>query len=295
MGLNCSMITLKNNQLEATILPQGAELSSLVLRSTGRNYMWKGDPAFWGKYSPVLFPIVGTLKDNTYLYKGERYQLSRHGFARDRDFALVEQSESRAVFRLEDDTETRKQYPFAFRFSLIYELLNTTLKLTYRVENPASDSLYFSVGAHPAFAVPLEEGASYSDYALEFEQPETEGRWPISAEGLIEENPLPLLDQSILLPVTRELFSKDALVFKGLRSSWIRLVSDKHAAGWTFSYKDFPYMGIWAARGADFICIEPWCGIADPVNSNQDLTTKEGIQKLEAGGVFERSWSVTIH
>ncbi len=289
------MITLRNNLLEASINPKGAELTTLTLLATGRNYMWNGDPAFWGKFSPVLFPIVGTLKDNTYHYKGKAYQLPRHGFARDRNFELSEKTADRAVFLLTDDAASRENYPFAFRFSLIYELKERELQVTYRVVNPADLPLFFSVGAHPAFAVPLEEGASYSDYVLEFELAETAGRWPISPDGLIEKHPIPLMDHSSRLPISRELFSKDALVFKGLRSGWIRLVSEKYTAGWTFRYSGFPYMGIWAAKGADFVCIEPWCGIADPVSSDQEFTRKEGIHELAAGAVFERSWSIAPH
>jgi galactose mutarotase-like enzyme len=288
------MIKIQNESLRVEIDPKGAELTSLVNSSNQLEYMWSGDPAFWAKRSPVLFPIVGTLKENTYQISGETYVLGRHGFARDRHFIPEKVSEKKAVFLLKSDQDSLHVYPFNFEFRILYELRKATLNVTYEITNTGNNEMLFSVGGHPAFALPLVEGTQYEDYYLEFEQKETIGRWPISEQGLIEKKPVPLLDNSNTLALTKELFHKDAIVLKGLASTSVSLRSDKTPHGFIFDFADFPFLGLWAAKDADFICIEPWCGIADSVDTNQQLEDKEGIEKVEPGGVFSRTWSVEV-
>ena len=254
--------------------------------------MWSGDPAFWGKHSPVLFPIIGELKNNTYYYNNKAYRLSRHGFARDMEFTVVEQTTSSVGFSLLSNADTLQKFPFEFGFDIEYLLQQDWLTVTYKVKNTGNDDMYFSVGGHPAFKVPLVEGTAYDDYYLEFNKTENAGRWPISAEGLIETDAEPFLLNTNKLPLRKELFYRDAIVFKNLRSDTVRLRSSKHDKGIEFNFPGFPYLGVWAAKDADFVCIEPWCGIADPVNSSQQLTEKEGINRLAPQGIFERSWGV---
>lgn len=287
------MYTISNDILEATILTKGAELSSLVLLSDGHDYMWPAGAA-WPKHSPVLFPIVGTLKNNTYYYQGKAYQLPRHGFARDKNFTVIEQFTDRISMLLTDDEETQAVYPFAFKFIITYTLRRHTLYVTYQVQNPGTDVLYFSVGGHPAFKLPMETGTGYSDYYLQFNQTENAGRWPISADGLIEKQAIPLLNNTNQLPLTRELFAKDALVFKNLQSDGLTLASDAGRKTLTLNFPGFNYLGLWAARGGDFICIEPWCGIADSVDASQQLPDKEGIIPLQPYENFEKTWSVAV-
>ena len=167
---------------------------------------------------------------------------------------------------------------------------DNSLRVSYHVSNISSADMFFSVGGHPAFKVPLIGGTFYEDYYLEFNEEETTPRWPISKDGLIEKIPQPLLHQTNMLPLTKELFLKDAIVLKKPTSSVVTLRSDKTAHGFDFDFGDFPYLGIWAAKNADFVCIEPWCGIADSVDTNQQLIDKEGINKLSSGEIFERSW-----
>lgn len=288
------MFTIESQQLKAVINPKGAELTSLVHRTNGMEYMWSGDPAFWSKHSPVLFPIVGTLKDNAFQYKGQSYQLSRHGFARDQQFAVESQAPDAITFLLKSNEDSLKVFPFHFEFRMRYTVLESSLGLTYEVTNTGKEDMYFSVGGHPAFKVPLAEGTTYSDYYLAFDQVEKAPRWPISADGLIEDHPLPLLQNSQQLPLTKELFLKDAVVLKGLQSSRISLRSEKAPHGLDMDFPGFPFFGIWAAKNADFLCLEPWCGIADGVGHNQDITQKEGINKLPAKNVFVRTWTVTV-
>lgn len=285
---------IQNDHLSIAVQAKGAELVSLYHKKHTIEYMWNGDPAFWGKHSPVLFPIVGTLKNDTYYYNNSAYHLSRHGFARDRPFTLSASAASELCFTLESDAGTLQQFPFEFKFDIIYRLQQSRLTVTYRVQNTGNGDMYFSVGGHPAFKVPVVKGTDYNDYYLEFNEPEIASRWPISAEGLITTDAEPFLLHTNKLPLRKELFYRDALVFKNLRSDTVRLRSSKHDEGIEFNFSGFPYLGIWAAKDANFVCIEPWCGIADSVNSNQQLTDKEGINRLGPGLVFERSWGVGI-
>ena len=288
------MFTIEDQQLRINIHPKGAELQSIFHKGLQTEYMWSGDPAFWGKHSPLLFPIVGTLKDNTYYFADKAYHLSRHGFARDRDFAVESQTPDGITFLLRSDEATRAVFPFEFELRVIYRLLPQGLSTTYRIDNPAQTPLYFSVGGHPAFRVPLAAGTAYTDYYLEFDQPEDAPRWPISKDGLIEREPQMLLVDAKTIPLTKELFAKDALVLKGLKSSGVSLRSAQTQRGLKMSFPGFHFLGIWAAPGADFVCIEPWCGIADSVNTDQQWTTKEGINRLEARETFERTWTLTL-
>lgn len=286
--------TLENEKLIVGISPAGAELQRVFGKTDQLEYLWNGDPAFWAKHSPVLFPVVGTLKADTYYVNNKPYQLSRHGFAREMVFTVTEQAKDQIVFTLQSNAATELKYPFPFRFDIMYALVENSLSVTYRVSNTGSSVMYFSVGGHPAFKLPLTADTVYTDYYLEFNQPERAGRWSISKEGLIETKPLDLLNDTDRLPLTKELFQKDALVFKGLSSNSVTLKSDKTTHGLSLDFTGFPYLGIWAAKGADFVCIEPWCGIADSVDTNQQLATKEGIHSLQPAKNFERTWTLTV-
>ena len=288
-------VTLENDQLKIQVHPKGAELKSVFHKHTRLEYMWNADPAFWAKTSPILFPIVGTLKDDTYFFQGKSYTLSRHGFAREATFELEKQESNRAIFLLRSTPESREKFPFNFELRIIYSLVQDILEVGYDVRNTGADEMYFSVGGHPAFKIPLRKDTAYEDYYLEFNRKETISRWPISAKGLIEAKPLSMSADSSHLRLTRELFSQDALVFKNLQSDKVSIKSSSHAHGLEFSYTGFPYLGIWAAKNADFICIEPWCGIADSVLHDQQFTSKEGIEKVSGGKSWDRMWRVRFY
>ena len=288
------MQTLKNKNLTIKINPKGAELTSLFNNQNQTEYLWNADPMFWGKSSPVLFPIVGSLKENKYCFEGQEYMLPRHGFARDKEFIVEESDENSITFLLTHDENTLKVYPFKFEFRLIYSLENNAMNVTYSVKNTGENKMYFSVGGHPAFAVPLTENTSYDDYYLQFNKTETFKRWGLTSGGLIETQPIDFLIDTDKLDLTKELFYDDAIVFKNLESTSVILKSDKTNRQLKFDFEGFPYLGIWAAKDADFVCIEPWCGIADSANHNQELTQKEGIIKLSLGEIFERTWRVEI-
>ncbi|MFZ6025597.1 MAG: aldose 1-epimerase family protein [Bacteroidota bacterium] len=285
---------LSNEYLSISISDKGAELQSIINHNTGLEYMWSGNPDFWGKKSPVLFPIVGGLKNNSYQFNDTIYQLGRHGFARDRRFTVAEQSENSILFSLSDDAETLLVYPFHFSFYVGYHLKENNIHINYRVENTDERGIFFSVGAHPAFAVPLVDGTVFEDYYLQFSEKEDNGIWPLSSDGLIKEEAIPFFTNNDRVALRKSLFYGDALVFKSLRSSAISILCNKHTHGLRVTFPGFPFMGIWSTKDADFVCIEPWCGIADSINTSGRLEAKEGIHHLSVGESFQRSWSVQV-
>lgn len=286
-------LKIESEQIEATINMRGAELMSLQHKGNGLEYMWQADPAFWGKHSPVLFPIVGSLKNNHYFFEGKSYPLSRHGFAREMMFEGSKISDSKAVFTLKSNKETLEVYPFAFTLQLTYEIAGNKLSCTYTVTNPGEAAMWFSIGAHPAFNVPLVSGTKYEDHYLQFEQAEPLLKWPLQ-DGLIGNETMEVKADKGTLKLAPSLFYEDAMVFKHLKSTMMTLGNTQNEHGLHFNYRGFPYMGIWAAKDAPFVCIEPWCGHADTVDHNQELTQKPGIEMLEGGEQWERTWEVEV-
>lgn len=288
------MITIENNKLRVKINPLGAELVSLVVLDTNTEFMWNADPKYWGKTSPILFPIVGGLKDETYIFEGKKYNLPRHGFARTMLFEVEFQTSDSATFFLQNTEETEKVFPFKFELRLVYSIVKNSLSIKYIVKNPSEETLWFSIGGHPAFKCPIEESLNYEDYYLEFDENENLERWPLNNVGLVLDKPIVISKNTRILPLKKELFHQDALVLKHLNSDSIVLKSDKNHKHLKFTFKNFPYFGIWAAKNADFVCLEPWCGIADSADTNQDFKTKEGTIELESGRFFEREYTIEI-
>ena len=211
------MYIIENSFLSVSIQAKGAELISIYSKPLELEYLWNGDPAFWEKHSPVLFPIVGGLKNNTYFFNNSAYELPRHGFAREKIFSVTEQSTTSVTFSLVYDEETLLVYPFQFELKIHYSLNQSMLSVRYEVKNLSSeDEMYFSIGGHPAFKIPLLKDTKYEDHYLEFNKTEVSKRWPVSRDGLIEESPIPVFSNDSVLPLKKELFFQDALVFKDL-------------------------------------------------------------------------------
>jgi galactose mutarotase-like enzyme len=288
------MITIENEFVSAQIKPLGAELVSFFDKKAQQEYMWEANPEFWGKTSPVLFPIVGALKNNQYIFEGEKYTLPRHGFAREREFLTENRTNNEVTFLLISDEKTKEIYPFDFEFRIKYLLSEKSLSVNYSVTNTGEKDMYFSVGGHPAFKIPFETGTQYEDYYLEFEEIENSPRWDLTNEGLIKNQSSPFFENTNRIQLTKELFYGDALVFDDLKSQKVHIKSGKTDKKLTFDFSNFPYLGIWAAKNANFVCIEPWCGIADYENHNQELKEKSGMNQLKSEENFERTWSIEI-
>lgn len=289
------MYTIENEVLKVSVNTRGAELESISSKATKLEYLWSGDTKYWNKKSPILFPIVGALRENTYYYNGQAYHLPRHGFAREREFSCTNHLQHEVSFSLGADDETMKVYPFPFLLVITYQIESDQLSVSYKVLNTGDSDLFFSIGGHPAFRIPLEPRMDYDDYYLEFEKNEHAMRWLISPHGLIEPTPVHYLREENKLPLTKQLFMKDAIVFKHLNSDVINIKCDKSPHGIEFRFPRFPYLGIWAAPNADFVCLEPWCGIADSTHHDQQLLHKEGINMLVAGQWFERTWTARFY
>lgn len=287
------IISLENAQISASFSTKGGELQNLESKQTTLKYLWNGDSNFWGKFSPVLFPIVGGLKEDTYFFEQKAYHLPRHGFARDREFEAHKIAEDEVLFLLQEDAESLKVYPFSFQLGLRYQLIENTIRCTYEVFNTGDKALWFSIGGHPAFSVPVKPDLNYDDYYLEFNKDQQLNVHQVS-DNLIEAHTETIvLTAEGKLPLNHQLFYQDALVFKDLKSNKISLKSDKDPHGLDFHFEGFPFFGIWAAKDADFVCLEPWCGIADGVHHDQELCNKEGIIELAPEKKWSRHWEVT--
>ncbi|RYG21510.1 MAG: aldose 1-epimerase family protein [Chitinophagaceae bacterium] len=285
-------IYIENEHIRVSFSSKGAELQHITGVDSGTEYLWSGNPKYWPKFSPVLFPIIGALKDNLYHYEGETYALPRHGFARDMEFDVEKISECEILFTLTATAETLKVYPFEFQLGLRYKLAKATVCCTYEISNPSDKELLFSIGGHPAFAAPLNKQGEYSDYYLQFNADDELICYAIE-DNLITDNTIILNLNEKQLSLNHELFYNDALVIKNLKSNSISLMNNKNYNGINLKFDDFPYFGIWAAKDADFVCLEPWCGIADSVNHNQQLNDKEGIITLAPHKEWKRTWEVT--
>jgi galactose mutarotase-like enzyme len=280
------IITISNTTLTATINTLGAELISLV--KNNKNYIWNIDETYWNKTSPVLFPIVGRLKNDSYSFNGKTYQLSRHGFARNMEFTFDKKSDSQVIFELNETEETKAIYPFNFKLFMAYTLMENELVIEYFVRNESDEVLPFSIGAHPAFAI----SDKFENYTLQFNKADTFETHQLENESFNGKTTLvDTKNNAIALNYT--LFEKDALVFKSLKSNEVTL-KNKDKAILKVNYDHFPYLGIWTKQNAPFLCIEPWCGLADSTNHNGNLEEKEGINHLPAGEDFLRAIRIEI-
>lgn len=280
-------ITLSNSELTATINTFGAELIS-IKNNSNREYIWEGNPNYWGKHSPILFPIVGSLKNNIYSYNNATYQLSRHGFARDLEFDIIEKTDNKVVFSLQQSAITLEKYPFNFELQISYTLTKSVLKIGYKVINNNDFSMPFSIGAHPAFALAND----FENYELLFEVSE---KLVVSRleNDLISNTTYVLPMENNSLPLNYSLFENDALVFKTIASKSVTIAENK-IPFLKVDYMDFPSLGIWTKSQAPFICIEPWFGYADTIENNGNLEDKEGIQILDKNQIFETNYLIEI-
>jgi len=280
--------TIANATLSATIKHAGAELCSLKKNSTNKEYIWEGNPEFWGKHSPILFPIVGTLKDNTFTYNDTPYHLSRHGFARDMTFTLIEQQDDSATFSLQANQETLKVYPFEFELQIKYTLTENALAISYKVKNNGTSKMPFSIGAHPAFSL----AENFEDYSLQFENNE-KLEYTLLENNLISAETASLTTTEGIVNLNYQLFEKDALIFKSLESKSITILENKKPL-LAVEFEGFPHLGIWTPKDAPFLCIEPWFGYSDAVDSNGNIFEKDGIQILESSAIFNSKFSISI-
>jgi galactose mutarotase-like enzyme len=259
----------------------GAQLS--VLRDgTGRDLLWDGNAAIWAGRAPLLFPIVGALNGGRYRLGSDWYALSRHGFARGSRFEVIDAGPAQAVFRLRADAASRRIYPFEFELAVRFQLEGATLQIESIVSNRGGVPLYASLGYHPAFRWPLPFGQSREAHYVQFECEEPAAARGLDEQGLLapQLQPTPIAARKLLLDDA--LFRNDAIIFDALRSRRVTYGAER-GPRIGVSFPDSPYLGVWTKPGANFICIEPWNGIADPRGFEQDFSQKPGIFSVAPG------------
>ena len=289
---------LKNTGLEATIESFGAELVSLQ-DNEGKEYLWCGDSAFWGRHSPVLFPFVGKVKDGRYRYKGVEYAMGQHGFARDMEFLFVSQTEDEIWFALESTVETLQKYPFAFRLEIGYKLIKNTLRVMWKVFNPATEeTLHFSIGAHPAFLCPIEEGTTQSQHFIQLDVKEAEYHSASMENGLRLPDGRIWKSEDGRQQLTEGFFDmgdRGTYIFENNQVKEVALVRPDGRPYVTVSF-DMPLVAVWSPekKQAPFVCIEPWCGRCDAVDFTGSLEEREWANQLAPGSVFETCYDIRI-
>lgn len=284
-------LTLHGNGISATIVGQGAELVSLR-DAEGTELLWQAGPA-WGRHSPVLFPIVGRLKGDQLRHRGQSYPMTQHGFARDKPFAWAERAPRSCTLVLTDDADTRTHYPFAFRLAVTYRLDRRQLGVTFDITNTGDEPLPASIGAHPAFNWPLLPDLAKTDYRLTFADDE---RAPIRRlkDGLLLATPQPTPVEGKILALSERLFDDDAVILDRPAGSSVRYAADRGPAI-EMSWQGFRELGIWSKPGgAPFLCIEPWHGIASPVDFDGEFTNKPGVMLIAPAAKRVLSYQIDL-
>ncbi|MCT7910526.1 aldose 1-epimerase family protein [Arcobacter lacus] len=278
---------IKNSFIKVQIKSFGAELNSLKKCDENFEYIWQANSKYWARHSPVLFPIVGRLKEDSYFYKNKKYSLSQHGFARDKEFEVVQNEVDFIEFRLKSDEKSLEFYPFFFELNIGYKLDKNSLIVSYKVKNKSDEKMYFSIGAHPAF------NTQVGDF-LEFENIKTTKRYFLDEKGLIYKNQDLNLENSKLY-LDKDLFKDDALVFNDSNIKQITLKNIENKSMVKVKFDNFPYLGIWSKpNDAPFVCIEPWFGVADEENANQKIEDKKGILSLEKEEEFFCFYTIEV-
>lgn len=287
--------TIRNQFLSATVSSLGGELQS-IRTPDGTEYLWQGDAATWADHAPNLFPYIARLTEGKYVYRENTYHMDIHGFLKDSEMLCAEHTEDRLVLTLEDNEATRKQYPFSFRFSIIYELSGNRLNITYLTENTGSETMYFGVGGHPGFNVPFVKNEKFDDYILQFAPDSSPNQLIFTDDCFVTGKDKPLeLHPGNTLPLRHSLFDNDALILKDAGSK-IQLVSAVSERLIEVEFGDFSYLGLWHFPRAevDYVCIEPWSSLPSRKEVVEDIEKQEDLISLAAGSSCRKEWCIHI-
>lgn len=287
---------IENRKIKILVNSYGAELNSILSKDGDIEYLWNRDPSGWKYQTPILFPIVGKLKNLKYMVEGKTYELPQHGLARLSEFSLVESSNNSIKLELIYSQESLRIYPFKFKLSCEYLLNNNEIEVRYSVSNLDNKKIYFSIGAHPAFICPREENEVIEDYYLEFNKKETASIMLLTDEGYLNRKSKLHLDNSNIISLSSNIFENDALIFSNLNSDVIKLKCKQSDRSVSVDFSMFPYLGIWAPKnGANLICIEPWYGHTDFYDFYGDFSEKPGIIALDIDKTFNCSYKIIIN
>ena len=285
------MIFLENEYLKVGVSAKGAELKSVMDKKSGYEFLWQADEQIWGRTAPILFPVVGKPFNNELLINGKTYPMAQHGFARDMIFEVFEKSKTMIIFRLVSNQQTLAVYSYLFDLRLSYTIHENTIECGYEVINNGNETMFFSIGAHPGFNLPTKK---LTDYFLSFEQDENDERFLLS-DGLLNGKSESIFKTKKLIDLDIKLFDKDAIVLKNIQSRKIQLKSKQSNFAIQMNFDSFPYFGIWSKKNCeDFICLEPWCGIAGSTGEQVSIEQKEGIIQLPSSEQFERKYSINF-
>lgn len=284
---------IENENLKVTVADHGAEVRSIIRKSDNAEMMWQADAAYWGRTSPVLFPLIGNYYEKKSVYQGKTYELGQHGFARDMDFELVKEAADELIFSLKDTEETLQKYPFHFELQIRYVLQGTTVQVRWTVKNTNEETMYFSIGAHPAFNCDLDT------YRLRFEkngipcESLTGNIIANDGSGCLSDETEKLQLQDGLLTMSDELFAKDALIIEKQQADVVSLVSPDGKSVVSVTCPT-PLFGIWSPVGkhAPFMCIEPWYGRCDRVGYDQKLEGREYGNVLAPADEFHGGYEI---
>ncbi len=287
--------TISNSKLSLTVDSMGAQMLSLKT-ADGTEYLWQGDPTYWKDRAPVLFPWVGRLTNNSYLYKGTPYTMGIHGFAAASEFICAEKTEEQLTLQLCSTEKTLKQYPFRFCFEVIYTLSGSCVEVTYRVRNAGTETMFFGIGGHPGFRVPLTQDGCFEDYQLVFSEACQPDRVGFSKAVYLNGEDRPYsLEQGKTLPLRHDLFDEDAIILKNMARE-VTLRSDASGRGVCVSYPDMPYLGIWHWPGTDapYVCIEPWTSLPARQDVVEEISCKSDLIRLAPEKTYENQWQIKV-
>ncbi len=286
---------INNSKLYATIDSDGAQIRGLR-DLHGTEYVWPGDDFYWNYSSPTLFPIVGAVRDNKYIYDGKEYSMQQHGFCRNAEFKKVDSRTDAVTYRFVSNEETRKQYPFDFELYISFELVDFSLAVKYKVVNCGDRAMPFCIGGHPALRIPLEKGEPITDYRVKFNQKET-AECPMVEGKLINRNiRVPLLKDEDSFTLRHEMFDIDTLLFDQLKSRSVEVYSVETGRGVRMDFDGFDYFAIWQPfkEGVPFVCLEPWTGLPTLTDEGDELEKKCGMHILPAGETYEVQYKLTV-
>lgn len=283
------MIQIENEFFSAAIRLKGAELASLKHKQSGCELIWQADPEIWGGSAPILFPIIGKLKNGKTSIGGTEYEIPKHGLLRHMNATPVEQTEDSVRLRFESNLQTLEKYPFAFVFDVIFRLTETGLSVDYEITNRGTADMLFSVGSHPAFALDSVLGSS-----IEFSQPETLDLYGLNSKGLIFKRVNRWFKRETLIQLTDRIFKDDALIFKNIKSRTIHLKTAGDRPNIDVGLRNHPHLGLWAKPGAPYVCIEPWYSFDDASDSDGIFGNKPGILTLSQGNTFQTGYDVSV-
>lgn len=265
-----------NQNLFVTINNHGAEIKAVKYQNV--DYLHNSNPKFWNRSAPILFPNIGTIKDGKTIINGKEYPMVKHGFLRDRDFIVENKEDSSITFSYKSTKEDLEIYPFEFNIKITYQIHGNILKSYIVVENLSNENMPFNLGLHPAFKVPLFENEQFEDYKFIFDKPGNYASPSVNlTNGTIDFEHIEREFKNLsILPLNYDDYQKDALIFENLATHQVKLVNKDETHGVWFEFNDFPMLGIWTPNHvkANFVCIEPWIGCADPSNHTGNYLDK---------------------